>query len=436
MHKSKIIERIKSKDAQIGVIGLGYVGLPLAVQTAKAGFTVLGFDVQKSKVDMVNKGQNYIGDVVGEELAKTVKDKKLSATTDYSKINRCDVVIICVPTPLDKYMQPDVTYIKNSADEIVKYRKKPSFIILESTTYPGTTEEILKPILENDGSRLGEDLFIAFSPERVDPGNEKYKTHNTPKVVGGCTHSCNEMGELFYGSILTGGVHTVSSPRIAEMEKLLENIFRLTNIGLVNELAMLCDRMNINIWEVIEAAKTKPYGFMPFYPGPGVGGHCIPIDPFYLTWKAKEYNFNSSLIEACGHINQVMPEYVAEKISRILNRNKKCISGSKILIAGIAYKRNIDDYRESPVLRIIDILEKQGASLVFADPHVEEFKNHDGDKIYKTTKMDRDLLSSVDIVVITTDHDAFNRAEIMEYSRLIYDTRNFIKENNSKVVRL
>ncbi|MBN1115387.1 MAG: nucleotide sugar dehydrogenase, partial [Oligoflexia bacterium] len=271
MHKSKLVDLIKNKEAKVGVIGLGYVGLPLAVQTAKGGFSVTGFDVQKTKVDMVNNGQNYIGDVVGEDLSQMVKGKKLDATTDYSKINQCDVVIICVPTPLDKYMQPDVTYIECSAKEVAKYRKKPSFVVLESTTYPGTTEEVLKPILEADGSKLGQDLFIAFSPERVDPGNEKYKTHNTPKVVGGCTKACNEIGELFYSSILTGGVHTVSSPKIAEMEKLLENIFRLTNIGLVNELTMLCDRMNIDMWEVIEAAKTKPYGFMAFYPGPGVG---------------------------------------------------------------------------------------------------------------------------------------------------------------------
>jgi UDP-N-acetyl-D-glucosamine dehydrogenase len=436
MQRDKFIELIKTKKANVGVVGLGYVGLPLAVETAKAGFRVIGFDVQKEKVDLVNKGENYIGDVVGEELRKLVSDKLLDATTDYSKISSCDVIIICVPTPLDKYMQPDVTYIVNSAKEVAKYRKKPSFVVLESTTYPGTTEEVLKPILEKDGSKLGEDLYLAFSPERVDPGNEKYKTQNTPKVLGGCTASCNEIGSAFYGSVLSGGVHTVSTPKIAEMEKLLENIFRLTNIGLVNELTMLCDRMNIDIWEVIDAAKTKPYGFMAFYPGPGVGGHCIPIDPFYLTWKAKEYNFNSLLIEGCGRINQIMPEYVVEKTGRILNSHKKCLSGSNVLIAGVAYKKNIDDYRESPVLRIIELLENLGANVTVVDPHVEEFHNHNSHKSYNTTKLTNDLIKEADITLITTDHDKFDQGQFLEYSSLIYDTRNFIKTKSDKVFKL
>ncbi|HOV13137.1 MAG TPA: nucleotide sugar dehydrogenase [Spirochaetota bacterium] len=430
-----LLDKITNKEAVVGIIGLGYVGLPLAVESAKSGFKTIGFDIQQSKITMLNNGENYIGDIVSEDLGKLVKEKKLSGTTDYSLIKNCDVIIICVPTPLDKYMQPDNQYIVNSTNEIAKYKKNSTLVVLESTTYPGATEEIVKPILEKDGSIIGKDFFLAFSPERIDPGNTTFKTKNTPKVVGGVTESCNLLTSTFYNAILTGGVHTVSSPKVAEMEKLLENIFRLVNIGLVNELALLCDRMNINIWEVIEAAKTKPYGFMPFYPGPGLGGHCIPIDPYYLTWKAKEFHFNTALIETAGNINHKMPEYVADKVGNILNSINKCYSNSNIVILGVAYKKDIDDYRESPVLRIIDILKNFGSTVNVVDPYVVEFKGNDGNK-YKTTHLTEKLLQNADLVIITTDHSKFDKEFIFENSKLIYDTRNFIKIESKKVIRL
>ncbi len=431
----KLLDKIENKNALVGIIGLGYVGLPLAVESAKSGFKTLGFDIQKSKTAMVNRGENYVGDIVSEELGELVKKEKLSATADYSEIKNCDIIIICVPTPLDKYMQPDNQYIVNSTLEIAKYRKESSLVVLESTTYPGATEEIVKPILENGGYLAGKDFFLAFSPERIDPGNATYKTKNTPKIVGGSTKDCGVVAAAFYNSILSGGVHVVTSPKVAEMEKLLENIFRLVNIGLVNELAILCDRMNINIWEVIEAAKTKPYGFMPFYPGPGLGGHCIPIDPFYLTWKAKEFHFSTTLIEAAGNINRKMPEYVVEKIGIILNSIDKCYKGSKIVLLGLAYKKDIDDYRESPVLRIIDLLTKFGASIDVVDPHIKEFKGEDGER-HSTVEIGEDLLKQSDLIVITTDHSSFDRDFILEKSSLIYDTRNFINKFSKKVIRL
>ena len=371
---NELKEKINAKEAVVGIIGLGYVGLPIAVETAKVGFNVIGFDVKKDKVEEVNGGKNYIQDIDDDILKEVISNKKLKATSDFSELKNCDIIIICVPTPLDKYYQPDTKYIVDAGESILKNRKKPSLVILESTTYPGTTEEVLKPILEKDGSKLGVDLFLAFSPERVDPGNKKYKTKNIPKVVGGCTKECNELTKDFYSMILTGGVFEVSSPKIAEMEKLLENTFRLVNIGLVNEMAVLADKMDINIWEVIEAAKTKPYGFMPFYPGPGLGGHCIPIDPYYLSWKAKEFHFQTTLIEAAGQTNIAMPEYVVKKIGIILNDNKKFYSGSKIVIMGIAYKKDIDDYRESPALRIIELLKELKADLILVDPFVKEFQ--------------------------------------------------------------
>jgi len=429
------MNKIKDKSAVVGVIGLGYVGLPLAVESAKSNFKTLGFDIQDEKVRMVNNGQNYIGDIVGDDLSLVVKNKKLIGTSDYSLIRECDVIVICVPTPLDKYMQPDNRYIINSTKEIAKYRKNNILVLLESTTYPGATEEIVKPILQNGQSEVGKDFFLAFSPERIDPGNSTYKTKNTPKIVGGVTDNCNEVATLFYNQILSGGVHKVSSPRVAEMEKLLENIFRLVNIGLVNEMALLCDRMDINIWEVVEAAKTKPYGFMPFYPGPGLGGHCIPIDPYYLSWKAKEFHFNTALIETAGNINQKMPEYVVDKIGIILNSVGKCYKDSKIVILGVAYKKDIDDYRESPTLRIFDMLVKFGADIVVVDPHIEEFKAKDGSR-QKTTSLSQELLSNADLVLVATDHSKFDKEFILSNSKLIYDTRNFIKSDDKKVIRL
>lgn len=426
---------IEKKNAVIGVIGLGYVGLPLAVESAISGYNVIGFDIKKDKIQLILNSENYIKDVNDLELKNCVKGKKLTATDDFSKLNSCDVILICVPTPLDKYFQPDIQYILKVSEDILKFRKKPSLIVLESTTYPGTTEEVVKPILEKDGSKLGEDLYLAFSPERVDPGNKEYKTRNIPKVVGGCTKKCGEICTLFYQSVLKGNILTVSSPKVAEMEKLLENTFRLVNIGLINEMAVLADKMNINIWEVIEAAKTKPYGFMPFYPGPGLGGHCIPIDPFYLSWKAKEFHFQTTLIEAAGQTNRGMPDYVVKKIGLILNDNKKSYADSKILLLGIAYKKNIDDYRESPALRILQLLSELKADITLIDPYINEFKGLDG-KIYKTENLNDAILKNSDLVVIITDHTAFNQKQILDNSKIIYDTRNFIKEKSDKIIRL
>ena len=349
-------EKIENKTAKITVIGLGYVGLPLAVEKAKAGYKVCGLDIQKKRVNMINQGINYIGDIVDDDLKNIVNDKMLEATTDYSRIAETDCIMICVPTPLDKYQLPDISHIVNSTREISKYLNKGMLIVLESTTYPGTTEEIVKPILESTGLKCGEDFFLAFSPERVDPGNKNYNVKNTPKVVGGVTPICTNLAAILYENVLNSSVHRVSSPSVAEMEKILENTFRNINIAVVNEMAILCDKMGIDIWEVIEAAKTKPYGFVPFYPGPGLGGHCIPIDPFYLSWKAREYGFSTKLIDVSREINNYMPQYVTEKVTKLLNKYGKAMNGAKVLLIGAAYKKDIDDIREYPILRIIECL--------------------------------------------------------------------------------
>jgi UDP-N-acetyl-D-glucosamine dehydrogenase len=430
-----LMEKINTKQAVIGVVGLGYVGLPITVESANIGFKTIGFDVQQSKVDLINSSKNYIKDIDDRLFTECIKSKRLIATSDFLELRLCDIILICVPTPLDRHLQPDVQYIIKSAESIAKYRKKPSLIILESTTYPGTTEDIVKPILEKDGSILGKDLFLAFSPERVDPGNKTFKTKNIPKVVGGCTKVCSEIAKAFYSAILTGGVYIVSSPKVAEMEKLLENTFRLVNIGLVNEMAVLSDRLKIDIWEVIEAAKTKPYGFMPFYPGPGLGGHCIPIDPFYLSWKAKEFHFQTTLIEAAGQTNNEMPNYVVHKIGKILNDHKKSYSGSRILILGVAYKKDIDDYRESPSIRIIELLEELKATINVVDPYINEFYGFN-DKLYKTELLTDSLLKDADLTVIVTDHSCFDEGQIINNAKLIYDTRNFIKSKLDKVIKL
>ncbi|WPX09941.1 nucleotide sugar dehydrogenase [Anaerocellum danielii] len=431
----RLLEKIESKTAVIGVVGLGYVGLPLAVEKAKAGYKVIGFDIQQKRVDMVNRGQNYIGDVVDKELADLVKEGRIFATTDYSKIGDVDAVAICVPTPLDKYKQPDISYVVNSTREIAKYLHRGMLVVLESTTYPGTTEEVVKPILEESGLKCGEDFFLAFSPERVDPGNKVYNTKNTPKVVGGVTKTCTEIAARLYENVLEGEVFKVSSPRVAEMEKILENTFRNINIALVNEMAILCERMNIDIWEVIEAAKTKPYGFMAFYPGPGLGGHCIPIDPFYLTWKAREYDYHTRLIEIAGEINNYMPEYVVERVMKILNKFKKPLNGSKILILGVAYKKDIDDIRESPALKIIEIFEKENAEVEYNDPYVPGF-TYNG-KQYFSVDFTAESLKKYDIVVIITDHSKYDYNFIVENANLVFDTRNATKGIKSdKVYKL
>ena len=419
-------EKLRNKTATLGVIGLGYVGLPLAVEKAKAGYKTIGFDVQQEKINMVNKGINYIGDILDEDLQEVVMSGMLFATNDMSEIAKADAVCIAVPTPLDIYQQPDISYVKSSAESIVPYMHKDMLIILESTTYPGTTEELLKPILEKSGLKCGVDFFLAFSPERVDPGNKIYKTKNTPKVVGGVTPLCTEIAAIMYENILEAEVHKVSSPAVAEMEKILENTYRNINIGLVNELAILANKMNINIWEVIDASKTKPYGFQAFYPGPGLGGHCIPLDPYYLSWKAREYGFHTSMIESSMMINDKMPEYTVERASKILNKNKKALNGSKVLVLGVAYKQDIDDYRESPALDVIKYLELNGAETTFYDPHILEYKYENIVKkgIHNLTK---DVLENQDLVILTTAHTSFDYDFIQNHSKEIFDTKNAFK---------
>ena len=420
--KNKII----SKTAVLGVIGLGYVGLPLAVEKAKAGYKTIGFDVQKDKVDKVNTGINYIGDVVNEDLSEIVKSGLLRATMDFSEVASADAVCICVPTPLDEYQQPDISYVRASAESIVPYMHKDMLIVLESTTYPGTTEELLKPILEKSGLKCGVDFYLAFSPERVDPGNLIYKTKNTPKVVGGITKECTDIAALMYENILQAPIHKVSSPAIAEMEKILENTYRNINIGLVNELAILCNKMNINIWEVIDAAKSKPYGFQAFYPGPGLGGHCIPLDPYYLSWKAREYGFHTSMIESSMMINDRMPEYCAERSAKILNNFKKSVNGSKILVLGVAYKQDIDDYRESPAIEVINELEKLGAEVEYFDPYIFEYKEH-GHVKKGLNQLTKEKLASADLVVVTTAHTNVDYNFVQENAKFIFDTKNAMK---------
>ena len=421
----QLITKIRGKTAKLGVIGLGYVGLPLAVEKAKVGFNVIGFDVQEKRVDMVNEGTNYIGDVINSELENLTKNKKIIATTNFATVRDVDVVSICVPTPLDIYQQPDLSYVEASSREIAKNLQPGMLVVLESTTYPGTTEEVVKPILEETGLICGQDFFVAYSPERVDPGNKYFNTKNTPKVVGGITPYCTEVAAILYEEVLEGEIHRVSSPAVAEMEKIFENTFRNINIALANEMAILCNRMGIDVWEVIDAAKTKPYGFMAFYPGPGIGGHCIPIDPFYLTWKARKYNYHTKLIEVAGEINNSMPEFVVERIGDILNEESKSIKGATVYLLGIAYKKDIDDYRESPVLRIIDILEKKGANVIFSDPNIPSFRYKH--KTYKETPYDKESLEAADIVVITTDHSDFNYDVIVKNAKVIFDTRNALK---------
>lgn len=422
-----LIQKLQTKTAILGVIGLGYVGLPLAVEKAKAGYRVLGFDVQKSKVDMVNSGKNYIGDVVNEDLEHLVKDGLLKATTDFAAVASADCVCICVPTPLDAHQQPDISYVKASVESMLPYLHRDMLVVLESTTYPGTTKELLQPLLESTGLVCGEDFYLAFSPERVDPGNLLYKTKNTPKVVGGVTAKCTEIAAVLYESVLEAPIHKVSSPAIAEMEKILENTYRNINIGLVNELAILCNRMGINIWEVIDAAKSKPYGFQAFYPGPGLGGHCIPLDPYYLSWKAREYGFHTSMIESSMMVNDRMPEYCAERASKILNRYKKAMNGSRILVLGVAYKQDIDDFRESPAIRVIDELEKLGAEVVYYDPFVPEYHEHG---IVKRSELELtpELLASADLVMVATAHTTIDYSFVQKYAKVIFDTKNAMKQ--------
>ena len=426
--KNELLRKIEKKEIICGVVGLGYVGLPLAVEKAKAGFRTIGFDVQKEKVEAVNSGHNYIGDVVDSDLERLVKEGILSATTDFAFVKDVDFIAICVPTPLDKHQQPDISYVRSSAEAIAKYLTKGTMVVLESTTYPGTTEELIKPILEKgSGLKCKEDFYLGFSPERVDPGNLIYKTKNTPKVVGAIGQDAVEVIATMYRAILDGDVKEVSSPAIAEMEKILENTYRNINIGLVNELAMLCHEMGINMWEVIDAAKTKPYGFQAFYPGPGLGGHCIPLDPYYLSWKAREYGFHTSMIESSMMINDKMPEYCVERAGKVLNRHKKALNGSKVLVLGVAYKQDIDDYRESPALRVIEELKKSGAEVVYFDPWVKQYK-YKGVITTGEAALTEKLISSADLVMITCAHTNVDYQFVQRYAKAIFDTKNVMKD--------
>ena len=425
--KKNLLDKIAKKNIKVGVVGLGYVGLPLAVEKAKAGFRTIGFDIQSEKVKLVNEGQNYIGDVVDSDLKKLVDDGILSATTDFSFVKDVDFIAICVPTPLDKHQQPDISYVRESTKEIAKFLKQETMVVLESTTYPGTTEELIKPILENgSGLKCGTDFYLGFSPERVDPGNLIYKTKNTPKVVGGIGKDATEVIAAMYRSVLEGDVYEVSSPAIAEMEKILENTYRNINIGLVNELTMLCNKMGISMWEVVDAAKTKPYGFQAFYPGPGLGGHCIPLDPYYLSWKAREYGFHTSMIESSMMINDQMPEYCVERAGKILNNHEKALKNSRVLVLGVAYKQDIEDYRESPAIRVIEELEKEQAKVDFFDPWVMQYRENgkvrDGLK-----EITPELIASYDLVMITTAHSNVDYKMVQGYAKAVFDTKNVMK---------
>ena len=428
MQKELLLKKIENREIRVGVVGLGYVGLPLAVEKAKAGFETMGFDVQEKKVAMVNAGENYIGDVVDSDLKKLVGEGKLRATSDFSFIGDVDFIAICVPTPLDAHQQPDIRYVRDSAEAISKHLKKDTMVVLESTTYPGTTEELIRPILEKgSGLTCGEDFYLGFSPERVDPGNLIYKTSNTPKVVGAIGRDATEVIAAMYRAVLAGDVKEVSSPAVAEMEKILENTYRNVNIGLVNELAMLCDKMGIDIWEVIDAAKTKPYGFQAFYPGPGLGGHCIPLDPYYLSWKAREYGFHTSMIESSMMINDRMPEYCVDRGAKILNRFKKAMNGARVLVLGVAYKQDIDDYRESPAIDVIKVLKREGAEVVYYDPWVKSFSSK-GISMESEPALTKELLESADLVMVTAAHTNVDYNLVQQYSKAIFDTKNAMKE--------
>jgi UDP-N-acetyl-D-glucosamine dehydrogenase len=429
--------KIESRDAHIGVIGLGYVGLPLAVEFAKVGFRVTGIDLDPAKVASVRAGRSHVEDVATDELAPLVRKKLLTAQDHYRGSGKFDVVVICVPTPLRKTKDPDISYIVSAMDELVKEFRKGQLLILESTTYPGTTEEVLRPRLEAGGLVAGRDFFLAFSPERVDPGNLQFKTHNTPKVVGGSTKACTDIAALFYGQAIET-VHPVSSTQVAEMVKLLENTFRAVNIGLVNEIALMCERLGLDVWEVIDGAATKPFGFMRFYPGPGIGGHCIPLDPHYLAWKLKTLDYSARFIELASEINGNMPLVVVRRASELLNRKKMSVNGAKIFIVGVSYKRDTSDLRESPALDIMRLLERRGAKLSYHDPFNATVKM-DGGRVYRNSRLTEANLSKADLVIIVTDHTAIDAGEIVRHASLVLDTRNAtagLRHGKSKVHKL
>lgn len=436
--KERLLKKIQQREITVGVVGLGYVGLPLAVEKAMAGYRVIGFDVQEDKVRKVKEGINYIGDVVDQDLKRLTQEGMLCATNDFSFIQNVDFVAICVPTPLDEHQQPDMTYVRDSALQIARYLKKETIVVLESTTYPGTTEELLLPILEQgSGLKCGKDFYLGFSPERVDPGNLIYKTKNTPKVVGGVGQDAGTVIAEMYRQVLDGAVLEVSSPKVAEMEKLLENTYRHINIGLANEMAIICEKMGINVWEVIEAAKTKPYGFQAFYPGPGLGGHCIPLDPYYLVWKAREFDYHASLIEASGTINDRMPEYIVERSADILNDQEKPLKNSVILVLGAAYKQDIADYRESPALKVMKLFRKKGCLVQFFDPFLAEYR-YKGETFFGIPKLTEEIIKQADLVVITTAHTNVDYEFVQKHAKVIFDTKNAGKnlQNRANIILL
>lgn len=445
MVKDELKNLITEKRARIGVIGLGYVGLPLIIEFALKGFPTVGFEVDEKKVASLNEGSSHIVDVTSENVRKAIADGKFTATTDFAQLKDCDVVIICVPTPLRKTKDPDMSYILAAGEEIQKYARRGQLVILESTTYPGTTDEILQPMLEEAGLALNEDFLLAFSPERVDPGNPQFQTHNITKVVGGVGEDSTEVSALLYAQIVDN-VHPVSSARVAEAAKLWENTFRAINIGMANEMAKVCSALNIDTWEVVRAAATKPFGFMAFYPGPGIGGHCIPLDPHYLSWKARQHGFDSQFITLAEQINSSMPKYVAGLVRDALNDNERSVKGAKILILGVAYKKDIDDMRESPALSVIDLLRSRGADVVYHDSYVPEvtfdhaYTIGAGDPLFNQELTD-ELLDSADCVVICTEHSGVDYKRVCELSKVIVDTRNALKEeirsgSKAKIVRL
>ena len=437
---SELVAKLSRRDARVGVVGLGYVGLPLATSFADAGYDVIGFEVDESKAAGIMSGQSYILDVDAQDVDRLVRSKKLEATTDFSRLAECDTISVCVPTPLRKTRDPDLTYIVRATSEIARYLRAGQLIVLESTTYPGTTVEVVAPKLEETGLRVGKDFFLAFSPERIDPGNESFTVTNTPKIIGGMSAECNEAAKTLY-SATVNTVIAVSSPTAAEMVKLLENTFRAVNIGLVNEIAIIADKLKLDVWEIIEAAASKPFGFMPFYPGPGLGGHCIPIDPHYLSWKLRSLNYRTRFIELADDINSGMPEYVINKVAEALNRDAKAINGSKVLVLGVAYKRNITDWRESPAVPIIEGLIGRGANVAYQDSYVPQFSiGHHGDgQTLEAVELDYPALSAYDCTVIVTDHDYFDVDQILRHSVRIVDTRNLTGRPGrfeSKVIKL
>jgi UDP-N-acetyl-D-glucosamine dehydrogenase len=445
MLKNQLIDLINNRNARIGVIGLGYVGLPLIVEFAMKGFDCIGFEVDESKADKVNQGGSYIVDVPAENVQRCVASGKLAATTDFSRLAECDVIIICVPTPLRKTKDPDMSYILKAGEEICSYMRQGQLIILESTTYPGTTDEVLQPMFEKKGFALDKDFLLAFSPERVDPGNPQFQTHNIPKVVGGVSADSTEAASELYSQIVNS-VHRVSSSRVAEAAKLWENTFRAINIGMANEMAKLCKALGIDTWEVVNAAATKPFGFMPFYPGPGIGGHCIPLDPHYLSWKARQHGFDSKFISLAEEVNSTMPRYVVELVSAALNEDRKALNGSKILILGVAYKKDIDDMRESPALAIIDLLRADGADVSYHDPFVPEvtfdhaYTIGDGEPLFNSELTDESV-SSADCVIICTEHSNVDYEMVCDRAKLVIDTRNALSReirdgSKARIVRL